>query len=600
MDTGNPITGGGFSARNYSTLICKPFKGVRDATRNFLNRFNFAGGDRAMLITFDDTVHELTINGEYNNPSDAGSVGMVLPIFSTKADAITALNKYAGVESSPLGYHAACLAEYWPPYNFNGQYYSGTNPIEPQGRSWVYETVASCPDTNTGGAVLAGEALLTNPTWIRRDAQWVMILLSDGYPNRTPGLSAVPCASFALYCNPSIGGGQSASIHKINAPVTDPYYTTVYGDPNYYVFHGGNFFGNPSFPYPPNTTVWDSNRQPISALTQASLQDPGFCPWNTFCDPTGGGQLLANPTKLYPLVSPDPNAPYYYQNGDLYPDPANNLGQPGQPDATHNMPDLTTYNNAYCLAADAEPNPIWWAVDSQNPGLPYSSNQNAGSDKILCTSTNPDARHFCMNPTTGQIDPFGSGGPVPNSSDPTLCSIHYDAADYARDMVDFAALTDYTSTVKGNAITMYSIFFPHQTSGYPNGDIGAYILGAKFMRYVADAGDNGVIDNHVQNWYRQHIVGPLPYQTDPVPPSYNGLSSSYPQTLEDLCAAYDYDELGVLPGSHTAPVGIYYQGEGYEDLYKYNCGNYYYAGSGAGINQAFASIASRLITRLPR
>ncbi len=603
-DTGNPVTGGGYQNRNYSTLICKPFKYVRDAARDFLNHFDFSGGDRAMLITFDDTVHELTSNGEYNNPSDASAIGGAIPVFSSKSDAIIALNKYAGVQISPLGYHASCLAEYWPPYNWNGRYRSDNSPVPDTGKTLVYETTATCPDTNTGGAILAGQGLLTNASWIRRDSVWVMVILSDGFPNRTPGLSGLPCTG-TINCNPAIGGGQSASIHKINEPTTDPYYTTIYGDSNYNGLHGGKFFGDPNFPYPPTTTTWDNSRQQISALTQESLTDPGFCPWNTFCDPTGGG-TASYQTKVYPPIADDPHLPYFYQNGDLYPDPSNNLNKPGVPDATHNMPDLVGdssaayYNGNYCSSNDSQPNPIWWSVDSKNPSLPYYSNENdLGNDKVLCTSTNPDARHFCMNPTTGVIDPVTSPSSTPpNPSDPTLCSKNYDSADYARDQVDFAALTDYTSTVKGNSVAMYGIFFPHQTAS-TNGDIAQYILGAKFMRYVADAGDNGTIDNHLQAWYRLAITDPThnPYNPDPNPPNgYN--PTNYPGGPEDPCAAYDYDVLGAVPGSHTIPSGIYYQGEGYEDLYKYNCGNYYYAGSTAAIDQAFLSIASRLYTRL--
>ncbi|MHB8625235.1 MAG: hypothetical protein ACYDBJ_08795 [Aggregatilineales bacterium] len=615
MDTGNPDTGGGhFSDRNYSTLICKPFKYVRDAARDFLNHFDFNGGDRAMLITYDDTVHELTSKGEYNNPSDAGSIGGAVPVFSDKASAIIALNKYAGVEISPTGYHASCLAPLYPPYSTNGRFYAGnTQPADSSGVILLYETASSCTDTNTGGAVLAGQSLLTNPNWIRRDSVWVMVILSDGYPNRTPGLSAVCGSGDKSTCGTAINGGQSPSIHKINSPGDLIYGTPPFGDTtNYMPNHGQNFFGQivpyytpppglTTFPYPPQTTVWDSGNQPISILTQKSLEDPGFCPWNTFCDPTGGGYLANQGTYQNTLTAAQLSLLYPDGNLYTYPENASN-GQNGTPDATHNTPNAWAYNQANCPAGDVQSpqEPIWWATDISTT-LKYSDNGSPG--KIACTSYNPDARHFCMN-TSGVIDPASTTGPYQAASDPSICSIHYDAADYARDQVDFAALTDFTSTTKGNSVAMYGIFFPHQTGNYPNGDIGPYILGAKFMRYVADAGDNGTIDNHVQNWYRQHIVGPLPYQTDPVPPSYNGGNSAYPPTAEDPCAPYDFQE-GVTgnpsPGSHQAgnPSGPYAQyGQGYEDLYKYNCGNYYYAGSTAAVDQAFLNIAGRLFTRL--
>ena len=193
-----------------------------------------------------------------------------------------------------------------------------------------------------------------------------------------------------------------------------------------------------------------------------------------------------------------------------------------------------------------------------------------------------------------------------NPSDATKCSLHYDAVDYARDMVDYAALTDYTSTVKGNSMAMYSIFFPHQAKN-ANGtvpDIGSYILGVKFMRYVADAGSDGTIKNHVQAWYRQHSPT---YQTDPNAPDYlaanpwDGASSAYPSTTEDACAKYDFRELTNYnqPGQH-GPIALpdFPNGTGYEDVYRTSCGNYYFADSADSINRAFTDIAGKLFTRL--
>src|SRR5262249_32008345 len=40
---------------NYSDLICKPFKDVRDAARRFLANLDFVRGDRIVLVTFDSS-----------------------------------------------------------------------------------------------------------------------------------------------------------------------------------------------------------------------------------------------------------------------------------------------------------------------------------------------------------------------------------------------------------------------------------------------------------------------------------------------------------------------------------------------------------------
>src|SRR5262249_5829541 len=110
----------------------------------------------------------------------------------------------------------------------------------------------------------------------------------------------------------------------------------------------------------------------------------------------------------------------------------------------------------------------------------------------FCVGNDPDARHFCMD-TAGNLNPTAAAQASTYQCDP-----QYDAMDYARDRVDFAALSDYTKSQKGNFIAMYSIFFAHSSAT----TLGDFILGVKFARYVADAGDNGTIDNPIQRWYR--------------------------------------------------------------------------------------------------
>lgn len=461
----------------YDDLVCKPYKDVRDATRRFLTTIDFARGDRVMLVTFDAAVKPLTTAGIYT------SGGNALPFFTSNHEAIRALNHYAGVVVNPTGSRGGCVAAQRDPY---------------VALEAFYETVAPCPDTNTGGAIQAASSLLSNPSWIRRDAVWVSILLSDGYPNRTPGLD-------------TLGGPSSPALHKIpNNPAASTSGPT--SNPN------GRFF---TVPLPANP----------------SITDPGFCPWWTFCDLSAG-------------TFPDSPAIY--------------------PPASH------AWNDLFCTSNN--PEPLWWGL--LNTGTPFHENLT-GSRRPFCSDNNPDSRHFCMDTQTGQINPSNSA----------LCSPHYDPDDFARDRVDFAALIDYTSTIKGNFISMFSVFVPSNIAG---SNINENILGVKFMRYVADAGDNGIIDNHVQQWYRAHI------SPDPTPPSYNGADPVYGTLPEDPCAKYDYAELNTLPGNHGAAAPGYPDGTGYEDIYKTNCGNYYYVGSPSALGNTLTDIAARLFTRMGR
>src|SRR5262249_28166638 len=130
---------------------------------------------------------------------------------------------------------------------------------------------------------------------------------------------------------------------------------------------------------------------------------------------------------------------------------------------------------------------------------------NSVESAPYCVDNDPISRHFCMD-ADGKINPDAS-----SESGTYQCDKNYDAMDYAMDMTDFAALQQYTGTRngKGDFIAMYSIFFG------PNPvDPASLSLGVKMMRYIADAGDNGVIDNAIQRWYRDNrdaSVNPPPY-----------------------------------------------------------------------------------------
>ena len=541
----NPVLG----KHNYSDLICQPFKNVRDAARHFLNRMDFVRGDRAYLITYGAAATALNPNGAY----DAKAANSALPVFNDRSQAILALNKYAGVEDSPNHGQGDCVANSHAPYE--GIFMS------------LYDTTAPCPDTNTGGAVQTMQSLITNPSWIRRDAVWIAVLMSDGYPNRTPGIDSVS--------GNGVSGPEHANIHKIpasNAAYSPAKNTRNQSNETYY----DNFFV-PSYPEnyptvnPPSPFIVPN---PVSIVPgDTRVTDPGFCPWNTFCDPTFNNES-------YPGGLAAPSAPTGRD------DISNYIAH--RTAASNNLlyyPDIYHYNKAFCNSADGQSTPVWWSTALSTVGTTWVGAVNTGKLNVpFCTSSNPDARHWCMNNATGVINPID----ISNA-----CSSQYDAADFARDRVDFAALIDYTSTVKGNFIAMFSVFFNHVTSNDPN--INNYILGAKFMRYVADAGDNGVIDNHVQQWYRTNLSPTNTDATNPAVPDanaaypYDGSSSLYPSTPEDPCAVYDFREMHVFPGSAA-----------YEDAYKHSCGNYYYADSPNAIDRAFADIASRLFTRLSR
>lgn len=587
---------------NFADLVCRPFKDVRDATRRFLLKVDFTRGDRAIMIQFDATAHPIT-------PSGGGS-----PVFIDRGSAINALNKKVGIEENPNGFAFSCATHFNYARDWGRKLTtadpSGAGTIDtaaghPLGNSYefyntpynnsefFYETIAPCPDTNTGAAIQAGTALLADPTWIRRDAVWIAVLLSDGYPNRTPGLGVtdndgtlgaatygLPGVSFADL--PSAGLTWNPNFHQVpakgNFTLPDAFGVQVaYGGATNK--STGSFFDKP---------------RPFSS----TINDPGFCPWSTFCDPIAGGGSANDYGGSYSEVG----GPY----GSYVNRPAN--GTNGFPDATTQYYNSKEWWTQYCRDVVKNAEPMWWSF-VQNSGAVnptdttwHEGGQSLGARKPICSSSNPDARHFCVETSSGRISP-GSG----------VCSTYYDAVDFARDRVDFAALIDYTPKFKGNFIAMFSIFFPHITTDAArpyNNYLRDNILGVKFMRYVADAGDNGVIDNPLQRWYRdQAYVGT--YQKDPMPGGSSLFddkigfnSASIPPSYSanpDPCFQYDFreDAGGVFP-DYSIANGNNPANNRFEDLARTTCGNYYYAGDRTAVDRAFTDIATRLFTRLAR
>jgi len=626
---------------NMSDLVCRPFKDVRDAARKFIKKLDFVRGDRVFLVTFDSSARAIV------------PLGSTIPAITDKTAAIRALNMQVGVEVNPYPFQIGCQS-------LPGQIVDAGNPNGWQIADYgdvsyknvlSYWSISQCPDTNTGGGILAGTSVIVNPDWIRRDSVWVMVVLSDGYPNRTPAAGNGGIGLTERNWLQTNVTGDTTSMPNYASPDADQVakycwkYTTVpantatgdYQDGTGGV-NGTTPVANPNYGLRPQwcSTIL-TNSQPNNAgskewglgggFRSEGINDKGsfgFCPWWTFCD----------------------LAPEFFAAGGVH-------------------PGYTLFSRTAATPQCVENNPrgIW--DTAAHTTWPATLNEQNGTIPT-CSDNDPDSRHFCqdgfgrINPSN-PLDPFQAVGPN-NQPDPTdyYCDPHYDPEDYARDRVDFAALINYmdrgadNKAKKGNFIAMYSIYFQHNNQ---TGLINENILGVKFLRYAADAGDNGLIDNHLQRWYRDlrdgvgglfnagtpkrgwqlppmglnegvdgsiqtalqvqfppNNVGSAPngtpnftfgvsaktlstFGTQPVPPTYDGKNAvwtgapyNYAQ-LEDPCAAYDFRETGNLPTG---------AGSAYENIARTDCGQFFYADTSAKINKAFTEIAGRLFTRLSR
>ena len=595
----NSVVGDG----NFSDLICHPFKDVRDAARRFITRLDFTRGDRVVLVTFGAEAKLLT------------PYGATLPVISKASDAITTLNMQAGVEVEPSHINMTCASIFggipnnsggytndigtpnYPYLDWGGQlyppnqYYLGDNGSNVTN----YWTAAQCNDTNTGAGIATATNALVDPRYIRRDAVWVMVLLSSGYPNRTP-----PVGTFGIGLGPST-----------MSPSTK--YTFFYGGPNPVVdeITYKDDPCNPAHSSPPdafyNNCCEGTNTVPKGANFGTANDLPQYCA--DMNNPRTNGAQSGWGWKFTDPLNPGTYGQIEHGTDPVVP-------------AANNPP---LFSFGFCPTVNIN-YPLAATIHANFYTLPTGVHTD-------CNNPDPDARHFCMD-SNGGIFP-------PSSTNPYQCDTYYDPMDYARDRVDFSALDNYTNNQKGNFISMYSIYFAHQTK---NGQLDDDILGVKFMRYVADAGDNGKIDNPIQRWYRDQRdlnVNPPPTGGDGIAattgcaaPATTCTNPTQSLTLQallpywsatnpgwtnapykystggDPCAVYDYFYNPAATGGPNT-YGVNAQGDTFlnengsaAEKQEYqvkraqqNCGQYFYA-TNKTLNQAFAAIASRLFTRL--
>jgi hypothetical protein len=602
---------------NYSDLLCRPFKDVRDAARRFIKRLDFVRGDRLMLVTFSADVNVITPEG--------GTV----PVIVNKDNAIRTLNEKVGITVNATGYQGNyCVSGKHPgfrpnEYQLAGRFgYGTTEPGDVKEerdmpyRNWrdlaSYWTIAQCTDTNMGGGIRAGRAVLTNPDWIRRESVWVMVVFSDGFPNRTPPYDAtVEEGTESL----NIGG------------VPDRPGLTLSDD---------------DFVMAPGKTISDYCASPFAPDPDDPDPSDTYLGWR-FLNATQMETLGTKPHLCTrPLWDPAvvPNDPYYKEDWEWT--------NPNKLDRVKSFGFCPAYT--YCNLNPAtgslqtnppapecsivDESPRWTASESFKEAYGSGGNWSAGNSSNInpfCADNNPESRHFCYD-NLGRIN-YG------------VCDEFYDADDYTRDQADAAGLLQYTKDTKGAFINMFAIFFqPNPDDVLDTNDaLDEKILGVSVMRYIADAGDNGVIDDRLQRWYREAYQGTLPsgsYPPVPVSPDpkpFNtlmslsitdpaGLTSNVVpsdrqiiipgvvtdpvnEPFNDPCTEFKITNNGYLnsDGSHLAPTDRSKVGNGTADsgaspdwLARQDCGNFFFASSITKVNDAFAGIASRLFTRLSR
>ncbi len=204
----------------YDDLVCQPFRQVKDAARNFIRRLDYIRGDRVTLVTFD---RDATIVVPEGLPDDSVELMM-----TDEGLAMLTLDKKVGVNNNDnFGRYNQCQPLVAAFYDWLDDGVANNSPpgdINPQLLEYFgYGSLVQCPDTNIGGGIRAANNSLTNVATIRRDAVWVMILLSDGAANRTdevadrvkPTYGSYGFCPWGTFCNPPSGN----PLHNPNYPV---------------------------------------------------------------------------------------------------------------------------------------------------------------------------------------------------------------------------------------------------------------------------------------------------------------------------------------------------------------------------------------------
>jgi hypothetical protein len=263
--------------------------------------------------------------------------------------------------------------------------------------------------------------------------------------------------------------------------------------------------------------------------------DFGFCPWYTFCHE----RISDDPLRG---LGSDGRAAWFEEFTFPGDDPRNGVLDEFEIFSGWGAPDSPWLN-----AADTAPLPTYdECTASRQNADPVALTVRRGSD-LVCNDGQPDWRHFCLDWSTDD----------PLSADLTAnCGVTspYDADDYARDMADWAGLIEVAPGVPGNFIALMAVGFGDGVSGDP--------VAASLLRYIADAGDNGVIDNNLQRDWRDDGILQYGFAESAYPPDWGG---------NDPCSGRVFEA----------------------DAMRW-CGHYFFASSESELENVFAAIRLRL------
>ncbi|MCA9888725.1 MAG: hypothetical protein KC546_10145 [Anaerolineae bacterium] len=588
----------------FGNLICQPFKQARDATEQFLERIDFARGDRVGFVTFDRSA--FLIN-PYGVPVVSGTPdpdSRLSPMIENLDDATAVVQQLLGVRAEPNFYV----------YNNSGQY----NPATQDEFVGYWSGLAAGIDSS-------GASIPFDPGKVSYNPDDATVPEAYNYPvrNNCPFQNAGLPGTYSLF---------DASLLKITNPLDSSW--DSYVDPT-----DGSAYIQGTTPRNANIAMsyefWSSCRGTnIGAglrvannalLDPRTIREDGVWIMVLLSDGGAGASdaVRRNGDKLIPAD------PYF----DTNPDPAiEEFGIPGDYGAFGVCPNGTPTNPAELMTpGDDIPfatfphcsDEDWWTrhrCDFRPLRIALFDEEDAMQDNDYVTYGTfpgpPSAEEeLSWNLERNNLYDVDIGQPG------TQCDVnYYDVDDYARDWADFISLQQIAGTDEAVLPTIFTIGFglefPERTTetgvvlDITRQDDSVRIcdlnpadcLGEQLLRYIADVGDNNFIDN---DYYQDlmffdgtgEYAGQL-YVTnnwDGVVGDDRGYGDRGPCQTDYVAVGgdYDIDRDGFFETSEQR-----IQREML--LPQVSCGNYYFAPDGNQLRFVFDDIASRMYTRLAR
>ncbi|MBE2182916.1 MAG: hypothetical protein IAE89_05790 [Anaerolineae bacterium] len=553
---------------DFADLVCQPFREVRNAAENFLDRLDFTRGDRVAFVTFDQQAHLMDPDGtaspyqigfmetleDINAPSDSGD----------RTGALTVLQDRVGVRSEPTYYADADGDGQWDGFRIGGtiqpfsQYDGSGNCVS--GACAYYEgtQIYNLRQSPVRGSCFVDGAS-NDPRFSENDYQetapstYITRYTAD-FRDNTPLDEVITPFTLPDWLIPDVPSQRymsyeyGAGCRGTNIAASMQSASVAFGE-------YGRVDG----------AVW------IMVLLSdgaAGATDP------ILRQPTDGSQPLTAPgASLYnvPSIVNDPLFMLDYERLGFAPEALTGATYGGYglcPFGTTDHPSELTSDMSFPFCSDERadtrtfcypPPPASDTRVLQPSSRPINLQVNAANLQPV-----PPNRNNWYPYTHAYVDPNTTMNP-----NALPCEQIYDVDDYTRDWADFVALDDFNGGGVSTAIeTRLPIIFTIGFGIYDDSlaDAVPDELGEEMLRYIADVGDNARLDND----YWQNLMG-------------------------DRVPLWSVDGYGVR-GACEVPSGT--PGNWSPLPNGQDCGNYFNAPDGQRLNEVFDQIASRMFTRL--